>query len=82
MLLVRAQVAQFDSAKIVLHTLSWTVGGDTLSNRITFHPNRCEWSGSYATFAADRPLPINSVVRSVELFVKTQARIPAHRFRM
>jgi hypothetical protein len=81
-LLVRAQVADFDSAKIVLHTLSWTVLGDTLSNQMTFHPDRCEWSVSYATFASDRPLPINSVIRWVELFVKTQATIPRHRYRM
>lgn len=81
-LLVRAQVAQFDSAKIVLHTLSWTVGGDTLSNQVTFYPNQCEWSGSYATFASDRPLPINTVIRSVELFVKIQTTIPRYRYRM
>jgi hypothetical protein len=69
-LLVRAQVAEFDSAKIVAHTLFWTVSGDTLCNQSTLYPRKHETSESYTVFTADRSLPINSVLRSVELLVK------------
>jgi hypothetical protein len=80
-LIVRAQVAKFDSAKIVLHTLSWTIYGDTLSNEATFFPHECQTSGSYTTFTSNRPLPMNTAISSVKLFIKEQVSIPRHRFR-
>jgi hypothetical protein len=80
-LIVRAQVAEFDSAKIVLHTLCWTIYGDTLSKEATLFPHECQTSGSYTTFTSNRPLPMNTTIRSVELFIKEQARIPRNRFR-
>ena len=67
---VRAQLAEFDSAKIVLHTFCWTVRGDTLSREMVLYPQRHERSGAHTIFISDRPLPMNSVIRSVELFVK------------
>lgn len=69
-LLVRAQIAEFDSAKIVAHTLCWTVFGDTLHSETTLYPREHERSESYTIFTSDRCLPINSVLRSVELFIK------------
>jgi hypothetical protein len=69
-LLVRAQIAEFDSAKIVAHTLCWTILGDTLGTQTTLYPRAHEISQSYTIFTADRCLPINSVMRSVELFIK------------
>lgn len=69
-LLVRAQTAEFDSAKIVVHTLCWTVFGDTLHSETTLYPREHERSESYTIFTSDRCLPINSVLRSVELFIK------------
>jgi hypothetical protein len=80
-LIVRAQVAEFDSAKIVLHTLCWTVYGDTLSEEATLFPHECQTSGSYTIFTSNRPLPMNTAIRSVELFIKEQARISRNRFR-
>lgn len=80
-LIVRAQVAAFDSAKIILHTLCWTIYGDTLSKETTLFPRECQTSGSYTTFTSERPLPMNTAIRSVELFIKEQARNSTHRFR-
>ena len=80
-LIVRAQVAEFDSAKIVLHTLSWTVYGDTLSNESTLFPHECQISGSYTTFISNRPLAMNTAISSVELFIKEQAGIFRNKFR-
>jgi hypothetical protein len=74
-LLVKAQVADFDSAKIVAHTLFWTVSGDTLCGQSTLYPREHQTSESYTVFTTDRSLPMNSVLRSVELFVK----IPSER---
>lgn len=67
---VRAQIAEFDSAKIVAHTFHWTVYGDTLSRQTILHPREHEKAKVYTIFTADRSLPINSVLRSVELFIK------------
>lgn len=67
---VRALVAEFDSAKIVAHTFHWTVYGDTLSHETTLFPREHERAKVYTIFTADRSLPINSVLRSVELFIK------------
>lgn len=67
---VRAEVAEFDSAKIVAHTFHWTVYGDTLSRETTLFPREHERAKVYTIFTADRSLPINSVLRSVELFIK------------
>jgi hypothetical protein len=67
---VRALVADFDSAKIVLHTFHWTVHGDTLSRETVLYPRDQKTAKVYTIFTADRALPINSVLRSVELFIK------------
>ncbi|MGB2804448.1 MAG: hypothetical protein WBD64_06095 [Candidatus Zixiibacteriota bacterium] len=67
---VRALVAEFDSAKIVAHTFHWTVYGDTLSRETTLFPREHKIAKVYTIFTADRSLPINSVLRSVELFIK------------
>jgi hypothetical protein len=67
---VRALVADFDSAKIVAHTFHWTVSGDTLSRQTILHPREQERAETYTIFTADRALPINSVLKSVELFIK------------
>ena len=67
---VRAQIAEFDSAKIVAHTFHWTVYGDTLSRQTILHPREHERAEVYTIFTADRSLPINSVLRSVELLIK------------
>jgi hypothetical protein len=67
---VRALVADFDSALIVAHTFHWTVYGDTLSRETTLFPREHEKAKVYTIFTADRSLPINSVLRSVELFIK------------
>jgi PBP1b-binding outer membrane lipoprotein LpoB len=67
---VRAQVADFDSAKIVVHTFHWTVYGDTLSRETTLFPRDQKKAQTYTIFTADRSLPVNSVLRSVELLVK------------
>ncbi|UCB53497.1 MAG: hypothetical protein JSV10_05330 [Candidatus Zixiibacteriota bacterium] len=67
---VRALVADFDSAKIVAHTFHWTVYGDTLSHETTLFPREHERAEVYTIFTADRSLPINSVLKSVELFIK------------
>ena len=69
-LLVKAQIAEFNSAKIVAHTFCWTVFGDTLHNETTLCPREHKTSESYTIFTSDRCLPINSVLRSVELFIK------------
>jgi hypothetical protein len=67
---VRALIAEFDSAKIVAHTFHWTISGDTLSHETTLFPREHERAKVYTIFTADRSLPINSVLRSVELFIK------------
>ena len=67
---VRALVADFDSAKIVAHTFHWTISGDTLSRQTILHPREHERAKVYTIFIADRSMPINSVLRSVELFIK------------
>jgi hypothetical protein len=67
---VRALVAEFDSAKIVEHTFHRTISGDTLSRETTLFPRDQKRAKFYTLFAADRSLPINSVLRSVELLVK------------
>ena len=69
-LLVRAVVADFDSVKIVAHSFSWTVFGDTLSHYTTLYPREHKRAKVYTIFTTDRSLPINSVLRSVELFIK------------
>ncbi len=80
-LVVRAQVVQFDSAKIVLETLSWTVFGDTVHNQATFCPVQHERFEGYTLFITNRPLPINSTIRSVELFIKSPVETPRRRDR-
>lgn len=80
-LLVRAQVADFDSAKIVAHTLFWTVSGDTLCDQSILYPRKHETSESYTVFTTDRSLPINSVLRSVELFLKIPPERDQHKRR-
>ncbi|MGB2980312.1 MAG: hypothetical protein WBC77_03595, partial [Candidatus Zixiibacteriota bacterium] len=67
---VRALLAEFDSAKIVAHTFHWTVFGDTLSHETTLFPRDQKRAETYTIFTADRSLPINSVLKSVELFIK------------
>jgi hypothetical protein len=67
---VRALVVEFDSAKIVAHTFHWTVFGDTLSRETTLFPREHKIAKAYTIFTADRSLPINSVLKSVELFIK------------
>ena len=67
---VRALVAEFDSVLIVAHTFHWTVYGDTVSRETTLYPREQERAESYTIFTADRSLPINSVLRSVELLIK------------
>jgi len=67
---VRALVADFDSAKIVVHTFHWTVYGDTLSRETVLYPREQKTAKVYTIFTADRSLPINSVLRSVQLFIK------------
>jgi hypothetical protein len=69
-LLVRAQVADFDSAKAKIQIFSWTVLGDTLSQKVTIYPLSKEKNDIYTVFTFDRCLPINSVLRSVELYIK------------
>jgi len=63
-------VAEFDSAKATVHIFSWTVPGDTLSHTMTFYPLSNERNEIYTIFTFDRCLPINSVIRSVDLFIK------------
>jgi hypothetical protein len=67
---VRAQVVEFDSAKIVAQIFQWTVLGDTLTRQATFYPFEYQKSGGYTIFTAERCLPINSVLKSVELLIK------------
>ena len=67
---VRAVVTEFDSAKIVVHTFHWTVYGDTLSRETVLYPREQKTAKVYTIFTADRSLPINSVLKSVELFIK------------
>jgi|GEM_PF-1403739 len=67
---VRAQVAEFDSAFVVAHTFHWTIYGDTLSRETVLYPRGHKIAKLYTIFTADRSLPINSVLRSVELFIK------------
>ena len=67
---VRAQVTEFDSAKVVVHTFHWTMSRDTLSRETTLFPREQERAEAYTVFTADRALPINSTLRSVELFIK------------
>lgn len=69
-LLVRAQVVEFDSAKIVTQIFQWTIFGDTLTHQATFYPFEYQMSDGYTTFTTERCLPINSVLRSVELLIK------------
>ena len=69
-LLVRACVVEFDSAKIVAQIFQWTVFGDTLTQQATFYPFKYQISEGYTIFTAERCLPINSVLRSVELLIK------------
>jgi hypothetical protein len=71
-LLVRAEAVDFDSAKILLHSLSWTIWGDTLTRQTVLTPDQCTRSGNYVTFACTRPLPMNSAIRGVELFIKSR----------
>jgi hypothetical protein len=67
---IKAQVAHFDSAKASVHVFSWTVHGDTLSQKLTFFPQSEEKNEGYTIFTFQRCLPINSVIRSVDLFFK------------
>jgi len=67
---VRAQVVEFDSAKIVTQIFQWTVLGDTLTRQATFYPFEYQMSDGYTIFTTERFLPINSVLRSVELLIK------------
>jgi hypothetical protein len=69
-LLVRAQIAEFDLAKIIVHTFCWTVLGDTLLTEIALYPREHRKTDYYTIFTSDRCLPINSILRSVELFIK------------
>jgi hypothetical protein len=69
-LLVRARIAEFVSAKIITHTLGWTIFGDTVRYETTLYPREQRRLEGYTIFTADRCLPINSVIRSVELFIK------------
>ena len=74
-LLVRAETVNFDSAKIMLHSISWTVWGDTLTRQTVLTPDQCTRSGDYVSFACTRPLPINSAIRGVELFIKSRKTV-------
>lgn len=67
---VRAPVVEFDSVKIVAQIFQWTVLGDTLTQQATFYPFEYQISDGYTTFTTERCLPINSVLRSVELLIK------------
>jgi hypothetical protein len=69
-LLVRAPAVEFDSAKIVAQIFQWTVLGDTLTQQATFFPFEYQVSDGYTIFTAERCLPINSVLKSVELLIK------------
>jgi hypothetical protein len=69
-LLVRACVVEFDSAKIVAQIFQWTILGDTLTQQATFFPFAYQTSNDFTTFTAERCLPINSVLKSVELLIK------------
>jgi hypothetical protein len=79
LLIVRAEAIDFDSAKIVLHSLSWTVWGDTLARQTTLFPNQCSKSAGQVSFTCTRPLPMNSTIRRVQLFLKSST--PASRRR-
>ena len=48
----------------------WTIVGDTLSHKTALCPEHYEVVDNYMVFTFDRPLPINSVIRSVELWIK------------
>ena len=67
---VRASVVDFDSAKIVAQIFQWTVWGDTLTQQATFYPFEYLTSDGYTIFTAERCLPINSSLKSVELLIK------------
>jgi hypothetical protein len=67
---IRAQVTDFDSAKAKVHILFWMVKGDTLSQKLTFFPQFREKNAGYTIFTFQRCLPINSVIKSVDLFIK------------
>jgi hypothetical protein len=69
-LLVRASVVEFDSAKIVAEVFQWTVFGDTLTHQTTLFPREVQKSESYTIFVAERSLPVNSALRSIELLIK------------
>ncbi len=69
-LLVRASVVDFDSAKIVAQIFQWTVLGDTLTRQATFFPFEYQTADGYTIFTAERCLPINSVLKSVDLLIK------------
>ncbi|MFH1335502.1 MAG: hypothetical protein ABII96_03205 [Candidatus Zixiibacteriota bacterium] len=71
---VRAPVVEFDSAKIVAQIFQWTVLGDTLTQQATFYPFEYQISDGYTTFTTERCLPVNSVLRSVELLIKRQKK--------
>jgi hypothetical protein len=79
LLIVRTEAVDFDSAKIVLHSLSWTVWGDTLSRQTTLFPDQCTRSANHVTFACARPLPMNSAIREVELLIKISATVSRRR---
>lgn len=67
---VRTEIIEFDSAKVVINSLLWTVYGDTLSHKTTSFPQQYEIDNNYTIFTLERCLPINSVMRSVELWIK------------
>lgn len=67
---VRAEIIEFDSAKVVINSLLWTVSGDTLHRETTSFPQQYEVVDNYTIFILERCLPINSVMESVELWIK------------
>ena len=69
-LIVRAGVVEFDSAKIVAQIFQWTVSGDTLTHQVTYYPYEYQRYEEYTIFAAQRCLPINSSLKTVQLLVK------------
>ena len=69
-LLVRANVVEFDSAKIVAQIFQWTTSGDTLTHQVTYYPYKYQRYEEYTIFTTQRCLPINSSLLSIELLVK------------
>lgn len=67
---VRAPITEFDSVKIVMNSLMWTVPGDTLSHKTASYPDHYKVIDNYIVFILMNQLPRNSILRSVELWIK------------